>query len=82
MLPELVKRLGLLKSNQDFLNNARMTPIVAENAKDQNVFSNHFAAAMELGLYGVKTKSNGEIRGTKKKRGMSMLINFDGCTNQ
>ena len=59
----LVKGLGLLKSDQNLLSNPRTAPIVTEYAKDQNVFFNDFAAAMEkLGHYRVKTESNGETR--------------------
>lgn len=59
----LGKGLGLLKSDQEMVSDPRTGPIVAEYAKDQDVFFRDFAAAMEkLGTYGVKMENNGEVR--------------------
>ena len=77
----LVKGLGLLKSDQDLLNDTRMVSIVAKYTKDQNIFFNDFATTMEkLGLYEVKTKTMGD-QGKEEERGTGVVINFDGYIN-
>lgn len=59
----LVKGLGLLKSDQDLANDGRTGPIVREYAKNQDLFFKDFGATMEkLSMLGVKVGKMGEVR--------------------
>ncbi|KAB1223060.1 Peroxidase 63 [Morella rubra] len=59
----LPKGLGLLKSDHGLYNDRRTRPFVEMYAADENKFFEAFGKAMEkLGVYNVKTGSEGEIR--------------------
>ncbi|XP_057950748.1 peroxidase 31-like [Malania oleifera] len=59
----LPRGLGLLASDHAFVADPRTRPIVEQYAKDQKVFFDDFAHAMEkLSVYGIKTGRKGEVR--------------------
>lgn len=59
----ILKGLGLLKSDYLLAADLRTRPIVEEYARNQKVFFNDFAKAMEkLSLFGVKSGEEGEVR--------------------
>lgn len=59
----LPRGLGVLRSDRALVMDSRTKPFVELYARDQKVFFEAFARAMEkLSLYGVKSGRNGEIR--------------------